>query len=419
MTDTTQTVAREVGWHVLLAYWLAQFSAWLGLLTPVYITIALKLSLITSEVDKAKWLGFTLGVGGVIAMLASPVWGTLSDRTRSRFGRRRPWIAAGAVSLLAGLVVMALATDPMTFALGWFICQIGSNAGQAALNAVMSDVIPERQRGLMSALMGASVTAAMVGGVYMTRYTQGSSLAMFLVPWLATPPALAFFFAVVPDRAVEAPTQPAIALRGLFGRIGLGALRHRDFAWAFCSRFLVLFGASFSTAYQVYYLTDHLKVARGEVAEFMVLSTSLMGVMTFVISCAGGWLSDHLRRRKPFVAGAALMLATGLIGAAFAQNFGQFLVAAALISLGQGLYNAVDIALCIDVLPDREKAARDLGVLQIANSLPQSLAPILAPALLLISVGGSSGPNYPLLFVFAGAVALMGGLAVSRIRKSR
>lgn len=409
----------RIDWKVMVAYWLVQFAAWLALLTPLVITIALKISRIAGESGKAEWLGLILGVGAAAAMISAPIWGAISDRTTARMGRRKPWIVVGAVSLLAGLSIMAMARDPMVFGIGWLICQIGSNAAQAALNAVMSDIIPEGQHGLMSALLGGSVTAAIVTGVFVTQFTSGSPLAMFLVPWLVSPLAVALFLWLVPDAPAPRQFRQPITLAGWVRSIGIGALRHRDFAWAFSSRFLVTLGAAFAMTYQVYYLTDHLHVPQAQVARFMVLSTSLMGTLTFFISCCGGWLSDRVGRRKPFVGLAALIMAFGLGGMALATSFDQFLIAAALTGVGQGLYFAVDIALCVEVLPDRANAARDMAVLQIANSLPQSLAPTIAPLLLGVALGGLAGQNYRILFLFAALGALGGAAAILPIRKVR
>jgi MFS family permease len=409
----------QLGWPVMFAYWLTQFAAWLALLTPVIITIAMQVGRIAKPGEKEESLGLILGIGAALAMIAAPIWGAISDRTQARIGKRKLWVVAGSIALLVGLVMMALAPTLIVFGLGWMVCQVGSNAAQAALNAVMSDIVPERQRGLMSALLGGSVTAAMMAGVYITQYTQHSPIAMFLVPWLVSPVALGLFVWFVPDAPAAVEPGSRLSLMGIARSIGVSALKHRDFAWAFASRFLVLFGAAFAMTYQVYYLTDHLKVPSADVARFMVLSTSMMGALTFTVSCLGGWMSDRIGRRKPFVGWAAIVMALGLAGIATAQDFNQFLLGAALTSVGQGLYYAVDIALCVEVLPDKEDAARDMAVLQIANSLPQSLAPAVAPVLLGVSLGGLAGANYPALFVFAAIMAAFGAFAILPIRGVR
>jgi MFS family permease len=117
------------------------------------------------------------------------------------------------------------------------------------------------------------------------------------------------------------------------------------------------------------------------------------------------------------VGGAAAVLATGLFLIAHAQTFNQFLVAAALTSIGQGLYVAVDFALCVEVIPSRGSAGKDLAVLQMASSLPQSLAPTVAP--LLLGIGSTTTGNYMALFTSAAICAVVGALAVIPIRKVR
>lgn len=80
---------------LVLGLALAQFGAYLAVLTPVMVTLALRVSQIVPEGDRGAALGQVLSVGALLAMLGNPVFGALSDRTTSRFGRRRPgWSAA-------------------------------------------------------------------------------------------------------------------------------------------------------------------------------------------------------------------------------------------------------------------------------------------------------------------------------------
>ena len=95
------------------------------------------------------------------------------------------------------------------------------------------------------------------------------------------------------------------------------------------------------------------------------------------------------------------------------------LVAEAFIGIGGGLFFAVDQALCIDVLPDPDNTAKDLGVLNIANTLPAMVVPLIA-GVLIIPIGQSLfGAGYTMWFVFAGLVAGVGGALVFRIRGVR
>ena len=93
-----------------------------------------------------------------------------------------------------------------------------------------------------------------------------------------------------------------------------------------------------------------------------------------------GRLSDRTGRRKPFVFASAIIVGVALVMLALTSTLPAFYVAAVVMGLGIGAYFAVDLALITDVLPDKEhKAAKDMGIFNIANSLPQSVAPAIAP----------------------------------------
>jgi MFS family permease len=102
-----------------------------------------------------------------------------------------------------------------------------------------------------------------------------------------------------------------------------------------------------------------------------------------------------------------------LIG--LAQTFTHFLIGSAIAGVGMSVYYAVDLALVAAVLPDPENGAKDMGIFQIANTLPQSLAPVIAPAFL--AIGAVQGGNYPAVFIAASVFALVGALAIAPIKK--
>jgi MFS family permease len=99
---------------------------------------------------------------------------------------------------------------------------------------------------------------------------------------------------------------------------------------------------------------------------------------------------------------------------AVASDFDGFLVGMAVSGLGFGMYMAVDLALVADVLPNKDSAAKDLGVLNIAGALPFTVAPAIAPAIL--AIGGGS---YGVLYGFAGACAILGAVAILPVKRVR
>jgi MFS family permease len=171
---------------------------------------------------------------------------------------------------------------------------------------------------------------------------------------------------------------------------------------------------AFLVTYQAYYLLDHLGSSEDEVPQQIFLGTLTQAAVVLVASVVGGRLSDRTGRRKPFVAGAAVVYGAALFMIAVAVDFDAFLVAMAVAGLGFGMYMAVDLALVADVLPDANNAAKDLGVLNIAGALPFSIGPALAPLVLAIGSG-----SYQVLYAVAGLCALLGAAAILPVRKVR
>jgi MFS family permease len=144
------------------------------------------------------------------------------------------------------------------------------------------------------------------------------------------------------------------------------------------------------------------------------LGTVASSAVVVAASLAGGNLSDRTGRRKIFVLTAAILYGLAMFVLALASDVNGFLVGMAISGLGFGVYVAVDLALVVDVLPDKDNAAKDLGVFNIAGALPFSVAPGIAPAIL--AVGGGS---YGVLYAVAGVSAIIGAVAILPVKGVR
>jgi MFS family permease len=116
------------------------------------------------------------------------------------------------------------------------------------------------------------------------------------------------------------------------------------------------------------------------VARRVFVATLVNTVFLVHAGYLGGRLSDKAQRRKIFVLIASRIYAAGPAVGALVTSFNRYLVALAICGAGQGAYFAMDLAAA--VLPEGgEETVQDLGVLNSANALPQSIAPAIAPAL--------------------------------------
>ena len=406
--------ARRVGWPFIAVYAAAYTAMWMALLSPVLVGLALRVRAIDPD-HATDSLSLVMGVGALMALFGNPFFGHLSDRTTSRFGMRRPWLIGGALGGAAGLAIVAQAGSVAQVLLGWCIAQLAYNALLAALVAILPDQVPSEQRGTVSGVVGVSLPLGMIAGTYLVQAVAGSMFAVFLVPAVIALVGAVGLAWVLPDRRLARSGRPRYGFDEFLGSFWINPVRFPDFAWAWASRFLLFAGLAVLMTYQGFYLIRQLGCPPADVPRLIFLSTLVQSVAVVISSVLGGHVSDLFDRRKIFVSVAALIYASGLLVIAFAADYSRFLVGMAITGVGQGVYLAVGLALVTDVLPDRETdAARNLGVFNIANAMPQSLAPAIAPAILALG-----GGNYTALFVVAAMCAAASALVIHPVRGSR
>lgn len=401
----------------ITAYWLAQFGEWLAILTPVIVTIALRVSQIADPAQKAAQLGLVLGIGAFGALVAAPIWGQISDRTRWRLGRRKVWMVVGVVGLGLSLLGVALAPSMLVFGVMWLLAQIFHNANQAALNALLPDQVPLEQRGRVSGMLGMTAVIAVLTGTFLTQFFAGSPVLMFLAPWFICLLTTGFAITSFHDRPAIEGHFDRFSLKTFVQTFWVNPLKFPDFGWAWLSRFLVIMGSAFLQTYTVYLFSDHLRVPTAQVPSLVFVNSLLGAVVTLIVLPVSGFLSDKVGRRKPFVFGAAIIGSIGFVVIGLAPSLPLFFVGSVICQIGIGMYYAIDLALVAAVLPDPENSAKDMGVFQIAGSLPQSLAPAIAPVFL--AIGGVVTGNYLAVFIAAAVFLVLGAFAILPVRRVR
>jgi MFS family permease len=413
-TTPHRSAIRAVGWRFVALYALAYMSTCLLFLAPLLVSLALKVNSLVGLEQAPNSLTLVAGVGAAVAMFTNPFCGKLSDRTSSPLGMRRPWIVGGLVGGTLGVLVVAVAPTIPVVLLGWCVAQVGFNALLAAMVAVLPDQVPVEQRGMVAGVLGVCLPVASVVGTFLVKLFTGNTVAMFLVPCAVAAAFILLFAVTLPDRRLDRGDRPAWSGRELANTFWVSPRRNPDFAWAFTSRFLFVLAYAFLVTYQAYYLLDHLGSTEADVPQQVFLGTLVQSVVLVAASLLGGRLSDWTGRRKVFVVTASVIYGVALFVIAAAVSFNGFLVGMALGGLGFGLYMAVDLALVVDVLPDPDTAAKDLGVLNIAGALPSAIAPAIAPVIL--AVGGGS---YGVLYAVAGVCALAAAAAIIPVTRVR
>ena len=186
---------------------------------------------------------------------------------------------------------------------------------------------------------------------------------------------------------------------------------------AWWSRFLITLATFMFTTFRLFYLQDKIGLSLADAPAAVTL-----GVLIYTITLvASGWvagkISDRTGRRKFLVAGSTLLFGVGIVLLVHVSSVAGFYTVEGILGLAYGIYVGVDLALVVDVLPNPDDSGKDLGVFNIANALPQTLAPVLGAVLL--AVGSANNQNYDLMLYTAGAMALVGALIVLPIKGVR
>lgn len=341
------------------------------------------------DASRAQSLSLIASIGVILTMLIQPLVGVASDRTRSRFGRRAPWILFGTLAGAVLLVAVRFAPSIAVLAIIWMAAQAILNTASGPLTATIADRMPENRRGVASALGGfGNFFGGVVGGVGAGVLFGMLGLDMYFViaAFVAFTGVMFFIFArdaSSRDLAVE-PLRWKPFLLGF-----TIALRSRNFFWVWIARILLTFGYAVSTALSIYMMQSYIRPALsvGEATQMSAL-LALAGV-PFMITAVlvAGKLSDRLRRRRAFVVFASALMAASMLIPILSPSLPALFLQAIIGGIAFGTYLPVDQALFIDVLPDQKAAGRDLGVAALGSNLGQALGPALAGATVAVTGG--------------------------------
>ncbi|WP_448810662.1 MFS transporter [Agromyces bauzanensis] len=404
---------RRVGAGWIAAFASAWFGIWMAQLTPVQLLLPAQIDAQLHPddwVDSVMAFGAVSGIASLFVIVAYPLTGALSDRTTSRFGRRRPWIAAGALVFALSLVVLGFQSELWAIGAAWVAATVGFCIMTAALTATISDQVPVGQRGFVSGWMSAPQAVGIIVGLVVVTMLVTGTAAGYAVIALALV-VLALPFLGRHDEPLAPGERARVTARGVVQSLWISPRRYPDFGWTLTSRVLVSVGNALGTGLLLYFLMFGLDDPNAE--EDLIVLTLVYMVFVIVASLVFGRLSDRLGRRRAFVFVAAALQAVAALLLALVPDLTAAMIAAGLLGLGYGCFLSVDQALATQVLPDPAARGKDLGIMNIATAVPQSLGPLLG-ALAVVATG-----SFTLVFALSALFGIAGAIAVMRVRSVR
>ena len=391
---------RSAAW--LLLYALAYGGGAIAYVPLLTLLLPLKVEEI-APTEKLALLGLITVAGAAAASVSNIVVGMLSDRVQGRRVRwsagRRPWIVAGLFLTVTALAGIAVSRSPVELIAAVVAFQIVLNVLLAPLVALAADEVPDEQKGTLGGLIGAAYPMGSIAAILVTAFPQVTETAQLaMVSGLAALTIVPFLMFAPRPAEMLSEIEPEV-------RPARGAT---DLVVVWLSRVLMQVAGLILFAFFLFYFEsvqhEQSDVAARILASRIAWLSGLVAVLTVPLAVVLGRLSDRLGARKPVLMTTAAAAVAGLlVMAAFPQwtpaAFGYVVFACA-----SGVYLALQAVFAMRVLPSPKHRGRDLGFLNLANTLPSLIGPWLTVAV--VAQGGFRS----LIVVLAIATALAGGL---------
>ena len=435
--------SRQLGhfdFALLSIYWIAIGYLWTNL--GALIIPDLVIDLVGRRHEGAA-LAVLEGIGSLMAVVWQPVIGAVSDRTRSRWGRRRPFIVIGTAGDVIFLVGLALSGTYWLVVIFYFLLQTASNTAQGPYQGLMPDVVPVSQRGTASGYYGVSnvlgLLAGTIGAGFILMHA-GRLVAILSICGLLLATMLPTVL-LIPDRAQPTSAQFTglrQALKATFAR----PLQYPAFLWLMASRLLILMGLVGVQSFVFFYFSNVF--FEGNRHATIAASYTLLGLViicAFAVSLPAARASDRFGRR-PFILVGGLMGAAGVLMLVFSHYellpaglvapladalnvpdlAAQATLVGILIGVGYGLFFSVDWAFIQDVIPV-EEAGLFMGFSNIATAGSGIIARFVGGFLL---DPFNAGPRifglpggFPIIFSVFCAWLLIGALLILKVPERR
>ncbi len=367
-------------------------------------------------------LGLLTFAGLVVAAASQPVWGALSDRTRSRWGRRRPFLVGGSLANLALFGLLALSGDLWTLALLVLLIQLASNAVQGAYQSLIPDHVPEAQRGVAAGVKTLVELPSVVVGPLV------AGLLLSIAGWTTTERVLAvmlflqlLYIAVtlialrhIPDPPISQSTHLPTCQPSIKQIFHIDWQSSRDLRWWLVNRALFWFALLVLRTFLINYVEQVAGLSPEEAQRTIGLLAAVLGVLTFGVALPSGYLADRVGRR-PLLAAAGLLAAGGAFVLLTARSLEVMFVGGIFIGLAGGLFFTSSWALATELVPQNE-AARYLGIANLATAGGSAAARLTGPLIDGINhFSGSETLGYVSVYALAGVLFLLSSWAIRHV----
>jgi len=347
----------------LSVYWFGIQTIWAGLSVVVLPGRFDDLSTGTA----GTLLAITVIVGAIAPVIVQPTVGIISDYTVTRWGRRKPYIVIGTLLDMTFLAGLAFSNHFVAILAFYFLLQVSSNFAQGPFQGYVPDLVPARQVGLASGLMGLMLTLGSIAGVGVATAGPSFMSEPFSVVALGALELATMIILVTTVReGTAAPPRTKTWRQLALSAWARDILQQRNVLWLLLVRLMFL-GAYNATSMAIFYFRHSHGLSDADADSTVFLATVIVGVSTAIAAIPGGRLSDRFGRRQVIWAASAIAC-LGLAAVAVAPTPGLAIAAWVPFGIGMGTFLSADWALMADVIP-KETAGRYMGILNAGTAM--------------------------------------------------
>ena len=319
--------------------------------------------------EKVSLVMMFSSVAMIVAFISNVVLGTCSDLTRSRFGKRKPWIIC--CSLLSCMVLFAFgyASTISSMLVLWCLYEMMVNGVAAAMIAQLSDRVPRKWRGTVSSAYGIGQMLGAQSGVLVAAQFLGN--VRIGVSTLALVAAVGgVVSALMAGEQSNLHSQRVVLTRSQLIRMFAFPIQNaRNFYKVLSGRFLMVIASGMANSYMLYLIQDYIGLSQRQTSRLLSINSTIILTAGFICCLATGSLIDRVGHIRRFTALTTIIIALGQLLPFIIPSQAGLIAYAVVLGVGNGANSVLIQTLSLLSLPNPANAAKDLGFLNLANTL--------------------------------------------------
>ncbi|MED4229343.1 MFS transporter [Neobacillus cucumis] len=415
-TETSKVQLNTISLKRLVPGLIIGPASWLG---PYIACVSLFLPALIQHLDadnKIKLVALFSSVAMITAAISNMVAGYLSDRTKSRFGKRTPWLVSGAFVFMLAMIFASVSTTIPLLLISWMLGQVALNFIVAPMVAWL-DLAPESGKGIASAAYGGLGMALgnngfnIIGAIFLGQYRLGF-IIFGLITFIGT--LITAFIVREPSnlnekldisKSTEKEKLSIKEVLTIFPKWSVG----RDYYLALIGKLFQGIGNFAITGYLLFIMTDFLHKNTSSTQHSIQLINLIMLIFGIAMGFIAGPIADKFKLLKFPVGLSTIALGIGALSIFFLQNEIGIIIYAFMAGLGMGIWNSLDNFLNLKVIPDKDRVGFFLGIYNLGNTVTQAIAPVIA-AFMISAIGFSS------IFIMSFVFSIIGGISILSIK---